>query len=176
MRLLVAAAVAAALAACSTGGTGTGVNAVGPRDGRAGLSVTGTIGGRQVAVSDGAPKLILDDCDVNTGFDVDLCFFSRDIDGTTFGLVIENPDLLRAGQRAIVVPSTCRVRACDEVTEGLVVDVQLGVGRDRVRAQGGSVDVTVVDVGDRYAGTLNLTLPNGRVSGTFDVVPRPDED
>jgi hypothetical protein len=172
----VAVVLAVTLAACGTGGTGTGVSAITPRDGRSGLSLTGTIGGRQVAVSDGAPRLILDDCDINTGFDVDLCFFSRDIDGTTFGIVIENPDLLVAGERLPVVASTCHVRACDGVTDGLVVDVQLGVGKDRVRADGGHVDVTFVDTADRYAGTLNVTLPDGRIGGTFDVVPRPDEE
>lgn len=177
MRGILAAAVAVMmLSACGTAGTETGTAAIEPRDGKSGLSLTGTIDGRQVAVSTGLPEMLLDDCDVNAGFDVDLCFFAADLDGTTFGLIFENPDVLVAGTTLAVTPSACAREVCDTVTDGAVVDVQRGVGSDRVRATGGQLVVDVVEKGKRYAGRMNLLLPEGRIGGTFDVVPRPDEE
>ena len=176
IRLLLAVVVAALLAACGDPSGRTGVGGLQPRDGKSGLALTGTVGGRQVAVSAGAPRLLLDDCDVNNGLDVDVCFFAADIDGTTFGLIFENPDVLAAGSRLEVVPSDCTADACDDVAGAAVVDVQRGTGEDRVRAIGGNVVVDVADKGLRYAGRIDLTLSDGRLGGTFDVVPRPDED
>ena len=75
------------ISACGDSSSRTGVGGLQPRDGRSGLVLTGMIDGRQVAVSAGAPRLLLSDCDVNDGFDVDVCFFTQDIDGTTFGII-----------------------------------------------------------------------------------------
>ena len=174
-RVLLAVVGVLLLAGCYDSSSRSGVGALQPRDGKSGLALTGTFDGRQVAVSAGAPTLLLDDCDVTDGFDVDVCFFAQDIDGTTFGLIFDNPDALKAGQELPVVASDCRGEVCDGVVEGAIVAVQRGVGKDRVRATGGTVVVDVADKGVRYAGRLDLTLPDGRIGGTFDVVPRPDE-
>lgn len=166
---------AALIAGCGTSGTGSGVAGIEPREGRSGLQLTGTIDGRQVAVNDGAPVLRLDDCDVNDGPDADLCFFSRDVDGGFFAIVIENPAALAVGS-VPVVENACRSPHCDDVTDGALVELQFDPGAERTRATGGSLNLSVVDDAKRYAGTLNLTLPDGRLGGTFEVVPRPDED
>ena len=163
------------LSACSTSGSGTGVNAIQPRDGRSGLYLTGTVDGRQFAVNDGAPVLRTGDCDVNDGADRDLCFFSRDVDGGFVGIVIENPDLAAEGT-VDVVDDPCQSPHCDDVTSGLLVELQRVAGAERTRAIGGRVTFDLVEEGRRYAGTMNLVLPDGRISGTFEVVPRPEPD
>jgi len=172
-RVLLAAVAAALLMACGTSGGGTGPAAIEPRDGRSGLQLSGTIDGKQVAVLDGAPVLRLGDCDVNDGADVDLCFFSRLVDGGFFAVLIENPDAVTEGQ-VPVLDSDCRSPFCDDETGGAVVDLQFEPGGPRTRATGGNLDVTTVENASRYAGTMNLTLPDGRLTGTFQVVPRPD--
>lgn len=143
-----------------------------PRDGRSGLQLTGTIAGRQLAVSDGAPQLNVGDCDPDVGGDSDVCVIADDIDGQLVVLVIENPDVLRAPATLPVVDPPCG-DACDDVTDGVVVDVQLGTD-SRVRARGGRVDLTVVQPFVRYAGDVRLRLPSGSLSGTFDLVPLDD--
>ena len=162
------------LAACGTSGGGTGPAAIEPRDGRSGLQLSGTIDGRQVAVLDGAPVLRLGDCDVNDGADVDLCFFSRLVDGGFFAVLIENPAAVTEG-RVPVISSDCRSPYCDDEAAGAVVDLQFEPGGKRTRATGGSLVVTTVEEAKRYAGSLNLVLPDGRLTGTFQVVPRPEE-
>ncbi|MDP9405403.1 MAG: hypothetical protein M3O86_02210 [Actinomycetota bacterium] len=174
-RALLGVVVASLLAACGAEGTRPGPAGIVPRNGRSGLSLSGVVDGRQYAVSDGAPTLRVGDCDVNEGADTDLCFFSRDIDGVFFGIVVENPDVLRAGATVPVVASTCVGGVCDDVTGGAVVDVQLGVGQRRIRAAGGSLTLDTLEVGRRYSGTLTLVLPDGRLAGTYEVVPRPEE-
>lgn len=161
-------------AACGTAGTGTGVSGIEPRDGRSGLQLSGTVGGRQFAVNDGAPVLRLGDCDVNDGADTDLCFFSRDIDGGFFALIVENPEAVTVG-RVNVVDSDCRSPNCEEPGAGAITEVQFQPGASRVRATGGVLQFTTVEPSQRYAGTLNLELPDGRIGGTFEVVPRPAE-
>ena len=173
-RLLAAALAAALLAACGTSGGGTGPAAIEPRDGRSGLQLSGTIDGKQVAVLDGAPVLRLGDCDVNDGGDTDLCFFSRLVDGGFFAVLIENPAVVEVGM-VPVVDSDCRSPRCEDETAGAVVDLQFEPGGPRTRATGGSLDITTVEEAQRYAGSLNLQLPDGRLTGTFQVVPRPEE-
>jgi hypothetical protein len=174
-RLAVIAAVLG-LAGCGAESIGTGPAAVRPRDGRSGLQLTGTIGGRQVAVSDGLPTLNTGDCDPNDGADRDVCFVSRDIDGTLFVIVFENPDLLVEDASLPVGPGDCRTpEACDAVTDVAVVEVQSGIA-DRQRATSGQVNLAAVEPGLRYVGTLSLVLPDGRISGEFDVIPRPEEE
>ena len=173
-RLLAAAlCTAVALTGCGTSG-GTGPAAIEPRNGLSGLQLSGTIDGRQVAVLDGAPVMRLGDCDVNDGADTDLCFISRLVDGGFFELLIENPEALTTGV-VQVVDSDCRSPFCEDVAGGVVVDLQFEPGGPRTRATGGRLDVTTVEEAKRYAGDLNLTLPDGRLTGTFQVVPRPDE-
>lgn len=171
---LVVVVLALGVAACGTAGGGTGPAAIEPRDGQSGLQFSGTVDGRQFVVNDGAPILRLGDCDVNDGADTDLCFFSREVDGGFFGLIVENPEAVVPG-RVEVVDSSCRSPHCEDVGAGAVVDLQFEPGGPRTRATGGDLTMTTVERGQRYAGTLNLVLPDGRIGGTFQVVPRPEE-
>ncbi len=143
-----------------------------PRQGRAGLQLAGTAGGRQLAVSDGAPRLVVGDCDPDPVGDADVCVIADDIDGQLVVVVFENPDVLRAPATVPIVDPGCG-GACDRVSDGAVVDLQLGTG-PRVRARGGSVVLETVQPFAHYAGELRLELPSGAASGTFDVVPRSD--
>ena len=145
-----------------------------PRDGRSGLSLAGTIGGRQLAISDGLPRLDVGDCDLHDDRDADVCFISRDIDGELIVLVFENPAALVEGEALPVRAGEClRPEDCDAVTDHLIVELQRGVG-DRIRATGGTVRLTTVERFLRYAGELRLEFPDGALSGSFDVVPRPE--
>lgn len=172
---LCAAILAIAAVACGTSGTGSGVGAIEPRDGKSGLQLSGTIRGRQIAVNDGAPVLRVGDCDVNDGMDTDLCFFSRDLDGGFFGVVIENPDAVEAGTLP-VVDAPCRSPRCDDVDDGVIVELQFERGAPRTRATGGDIVFTSVEKGELYSGRLNLTLPEGRIAGSLEVVPRPEPE
>lgn len=146
--------------------------AVQPRDGRAGVQLSGTVEGRQVVVADGLPRLVVDDCDPRLG-DRDVCVISRTLDGRLFVLALENPDVFEVGADLPVADPDCADEdACDAVIDVAVVDVQLDTG-ERVRATGGRLVVDVVEPHLRYAGSLTLRLPGGTLSGGFDVVPRP---
>lgn len=143
-----------------------------PRQGRAGLQLAGTVGSRQLAVSDGAPRLVVGDCDPDVSGDSDVCVIADDIDGQLVVIVIENPAVLEAPATLPVVDAECG-QTCDDVTDGVVVDLQLGTA-PRQRAIGGSVALETVQPFTRYAGDVRLELASGSVSGTFDVVPRND--
>lgn len=143
-----------------------------PQQGRAGLQLAGTVGSRQLAVSDGAPRLRVGDCDPDVSGDSDVCIIADDIDGQLVVVVIENPDVLRAPATLPVIDPGCD-DACDEVTDGVVVDLQLGTD-PRMRATGGSVMLETLEPFTRYAGEVRLELASGSVSGAFDVVPRSD--
>ncbi|CAN5889180.1 hypothetical protein BH23ACT10_BH23ACT10_04770 [soil metagenome] len=143
-----------------------------PRDGRAGLQLAGTVGSRQLAVSDGAPRLTVGDCDPDVSGDSDVCVIADDIDGQLVVMVIENPDVLQAPATLPVVDPGCR-DACDDVTDGVVVDLQIGTG-PRLRATGGSMVLETVQRFTHYVGDVRLELESGAVSGEFDVVPRSD--
>ena len=163
------AVLALVLAAC---GTGNGDPRTQPRDGRAGVQLSGTLDGRQVAVRDGAPQLVTGDCDPRTGPDDDVCVITQTISGDTFVLVFENPALFEEGVELDVADSDCRGARCDDITDHAVVDVQ--VGEDRVRARAGEVRVQHVEPAVRYRAEVRLELPGGRLSGHLDVVPRDD--
>lgn len=167
--------VAALATGCGTAGTGTGVGAIEPRNGRSGLQLSGTIDGRQFAVNDGAPVLRVDDCDVADGADTDLCFFSRELDGGYFAMIVENPEAVVEGS-VDIVGSGCLSPNCEEVGAGAIVDVQFERGGPRTRAVGGSLTMRTVEERQRYGGTMNLELPEGRITGTFEVVPRPEPE
>jgi hypothetical protein len=175
IRGVLVAAATLLLGGCGTGGGGSGVAALRPSDGRSGLYVSGTVAGRQLALTDGAPVLITGDCDLADGRDDDVCFVSRDIDGTFVRIVFENPGVLEPGTTVPVVDEACATRGCDDVTAGAVVRVQVGATADPARARGGSVRLDTVEPGQRYAGSLTLELPDGRLAGDFNVVPRPEE-
>lgn len=169
---LLAAAAAVALSGC--GESASLGQAVQPRDGRAGLQVTGQLGGRQVSLSQGAPELVVGDCDPGDGRDGDVCAIAADVDGTLFVVSFENPDVLEAGATVPVGDPDCAPAACDTVSDVAIVDVQSGVGR-RVRATGGVVQVDTVEPFRRYVGEAQLDLPDGSLSLVFDLVPRADD-
>lgn len=158
-----------AVGAC---GTGEQPQTPQPREGRAGLQLSGTVGGAQVAVSDGSPDLVVGDCDVVGGPAQDLCVVSRDLRGGPVIVTVRNPDVLVEGATLPVGDPGCVGRACDEVTDVAVVDVALGEDGSR-RAAGGMVTIRVVEPERRYVGRLRLELPDGLLSGHFDLVPRP---
>jgi hypothetical protein len=142
-----------------------------PRDGRAGLQLAGSVANRQLAVSDGSPQLNVGDCDPDLSGDSDVCVIADDIDGQLVVLVFENPAVLRPGASLPVVDPPCG--GCDDVTDGAVVDLQLGTG-ERLRARDGRLELRTVEPFSNYVGELRLDLPSGSVSGSFDVVPRSD--
>lgn len=152
-----------------------------PETGRPGLQLTGIFDGRQVVVTDGNPNFVVDECDPNDGLDDDICAIARDIHGELFVLVFENPALLVAGVTVPVTGDCGSPSACDAWREGAVIDVQVATGR-RVRASGGEIRVTSMEAGRRHlAGEVRLVFDaasgsavNGRLSGSFDLVPRPD--
>lgn len=148
------------------------LGSVQPRDGRSGLQLTGTLDGRQVTVADGLPDLQVANCNPNAGPGEDVCAISRTIDGAVFVLVIDNPAALEEGRVLDVADPGCAT-ACEDVDDVAVVDVQVHGGA-RQRAIGGRLELTVVDPPARYAGRLSLQLPGGRLTGSFDLVPRPD--
>lgn len=173
-RVLVCGALLAAAVGLAACGTGSGTNVVTqPRQGRAGVQLAGTVGARQVAVSDGTPRLIVGDCDPQDGPDRDVCFVSSAIDGTPLRLLFENPDVLAAGESVPVADVGCAAAACDHVTDGAVVDLQVGAGGPTRRADDGLVTMSLVEPGLHYVGTLTLEFRDGRLAGGFDVVPRP---
>ncbi len=162
-------AVAVLLAGCATSST-----AIQPRDGRSGLQGTGTLDGRQVAVAEGLPQLLVGDCDPMDDLDDDLCIITDTIDGRTFVLAVENPEVLVEGASLPVGAADCASpEACDAVTGTAVVSVKLGTD-DPVRATDGTLRMTKVEPYANYTGEILLRLPNGSFTGTFDVVPRPE--
>lgn len=171
-RTLMAVLAAAALVSC---GTGDGPRAAQqPRGGRAGVQLSGTVAGAQVAVSDGGPRLIVGDCRVVGGAGDDVCFVSRDLRGKPVTLAFRNPDVLQPGQQVPVEDPGCVTPAdCTDVTGVAVVDLIMGEDVDQ-RAVGGMLTLAVVQESLRYAGEIRLELPDGRLSGVFDVVPRPE--
>lgn len=162
-------AAAVVLAGC----TASSATTVQPRDGRSGLQGTGTLDGRQVAVAQGLPELVVGDCDPMDGPDSDLCIITDTVDGRTFVLTVENPAVLEAGADLPVADPDCG-QTCDEVAGSAVVSLKLGT-EDAVRATGGRLRLTRVEPFTNYVGDVSLELPNGRFSGSFDVVPRPDD-
>lgn len=165
--MLVAAALAAA---CATGGSATPQ----PREGRSGLQLSGTVDGRQLAVSDGAAELEVGDCDPQDGVDEDVCVIANDIEGELVVLVFENPDALESAAILDVDNPACPPDECDDVADAAVVELQVGVA-PRVRATGGSLSLRQVEPFLYYSGEIRLELPDGSVSGDFDVVPLPDD-
>lgn len=143
-----------------------------PRGGRAGLQLTGTVAGTQLAVNAGAPRLTVGDCDPADGQDDDVCAIARDISGELVVLVFENPGVLVSGAELAIADPGCG-RDCDDIRGLAVVDLQIGVG-DRRRARGGSLRLAEVLPFRRYAGDLRLEFDDGSVSGSFDLVPRRD--
>ncbi len=137
-----------------------------------GVQVTGTLGGARVAISEGVPDVVFGDCDPGIEIDQDVCWSARTIDGMTVAMVIENPDVLVAGEAVDVIGDTCDLD-CDDVTDGVVVDVRWD-GR-QVRATSGRLEVGSVD--ERVSAAVDVNLVGGDgLDGTFNIRElRPEE-
>jgi hypothetical protein len=160
------------LAACGQGGSGPD-RPQPPRDGRGGVQLSGQFEGRQVAASDGSPDLLVGTCHERLDLPAELCFALRSIDGTPVVIGFANPDELEPGTTVAIADHPCRTpEACAQVTGNAVVDVQ--VGEETQRARSGTVTFQQVEPGRRYVGLFNLGFRDGRITGSFDVVPRPD--
>lgn len=172
----IAAVVVAAILVVACGPTGGGSDErfapARPDVTRAGIQATGTIGGSQLAVSAGAPRLVEGNCDPASGPSTDVCFIARDLTGERFTVIFANPDVLVAGADLDVAASDCVAAECAAVSDVAVVDI-LAQGADRRRAADGRLQITIADPGERYAGSFRLQFRDGRLSGDFDVVPRP---
>ena len=175
-RAWLGAVIGALLLASGCGEAASLGQAVQPRDGRAGLQVTGQLGGRQLSLSQGAPQLVVGDCDPGAGVesDNDVCAITADVDGTLFVLSLENPAVLEPGASLPIGDPDCVPAECDEVTDVAIVDVQSGIG-DRRRATDGLLEIETVEPFQRYVGRAELDFPNGSLSAEFDLVPRADE-
>lgn len=160
---------AVALAGCEDGDeVQTPVDTVQPESRDEGIQATGQLDGARVAISRANPTVIVGDCDANDGFDDDLCILARTIDGVSINLVVENPDVLVAGE-TVDAGVRCST-GCDEVTDGAVVELRVdGEPTPVVR---GRLDVE--EAGPRWIARFELFLVDGgRLSGTFDVAPTP---
>ena len=171
-RLVTAAAVAVlacGLAACDEGAI-VDLETVQPEGRDDGIQATGLLDGKRVAISRGNPRVVLGDCDVADGIDEDLCILARTIDGLNVELVIENPAVLLPGE-TVAAGVDCSF-ACDDVTEGAVVEVRLDSAvRDVERGS-----LTVREAGPRWIADFDLDLSFGdNLSGTFDVAPTPPD-
>ncbi len=143
-----------------------------PRGGRSGLQLTGRLDGRAITVTDGLPELVFD-CDLGDGPDDDLCIVSEDISGEQVIVAIENPAALEAGATLPIADVACAdAEQCDAVAGAAIVELRLGTA-DRLPVVDGTLTVTAVER-SRWAGTLELRLADGSLSGRFDVVPRPE--
>ena len=167
-----AAAVVALLSAC-----GVASNPMTPlpepREGRSGLQLSGSFAGRQVAVSDGLPGLLVRECKERHGIPAEVCFASRNIDGALVVVGIANPDAIAAADRLEAARARCATTlGCGENDDHALVFVR--VGDDVRQASGGSVAITELVPGSRYAGELRLQVGRERLTGSFDVVPRPE--
>lgn len=137
-----------------------------------GVQVTGVIDGSRVAISRGVPEVVFGDCDPGDGFDEDICWVARTIDGLNIAFVIENPAVLEAGARVDVVNPGCGT--CDDVTDGVVLEVRVdGTVRRPVR---GAMDVVTVP-GERVAASFTIDFAGGdELQGSFNVRElRPEE-
>jgi hypothetical protein len=137
-----------------------------------GVQVTGVLDGSRVAITSGAPEVSFRDCDSSDGLDRDVCWVARTIDGLSLAFVIENPDVLVAGETIPVRGDPCD--QCDDVTGKAVVDLR--VDGEQRRATSGSI--TVIEVGERIAARIRIELPGGDdLTGSFNVRElRPGEE
>ena len=162
--------VAALLAGCVSPDAGEGGQRQAEVDDD-GVQVTGTLDQRRLSISNGAPDVVVGDCDPGDGLDDDVCFVTRTIDGVTIAFVIENPAVLAPGAELDVRDVSCR--QCDDETGVAVVDIR--VDGDQRRAVAGRLGVTTAD--ERYAGEFRLDFAGGdQLVGTFNIRPlRPGE-
>lgn len=144
-----------------------------PREGRSGLQLSGMFAGRQIAVSDGLPRLLIGECSVRHGIPAEVCFASRNIDGALVVIGIANPEAIAANGRMDAARARCTTTpGCGEVSDHALVFVR--VDEETRQATGGSVSISDLAAGSRYVGELRLDVGGERLTGSFDVVPRPE--
>lgn len=163
-RVTVLLACLALLGGCVVPDAGEGGQRQPEAGGDDGVQASGTLDQRRISISNGAPDVIIGDCDPGIDLDEDVCFVTRTIDGDTIAFVIENPAVLVVGETIPIVDDGCDL--CDDVTAGVVVDLRLNGAVRRVEA--GRIDV--IETGERYAGDFRLDFANGdRMTGSFNV-------
>ncbi len=168
-RVLLLVALAVALSACG----GTSSQQRQPVSVDDGIQLVGRLAEQPINISDGAPLVLIEDCDANDGRDLDLCIVARTIDGQQLNVVIENPAALRAGESLRVERRDCHPAACDSITDVAIVEVRLdGVP---FRASGGELVMTAAD--PRFSASIRLTFGGpDRLTGAFDVIETPPEE
>ncbi len=134
-----------------------------------GIQFAGRIGTQQLNVSDGAPEVLLGDCDPNDGTDGDLCLITHTVGGQDLAFVIENPAALEgAGAVSVIRPPRGGCGdGCDEIRDGAIVELRLE--GERTFADGGTL--TVREAGDRYAVSFVIRVGGGSLTGRFNVAP-----
>lgn len=129
-----------------------------------GVQASGTLDGRRISISNGAPDVVIGDCDPGVDLDDDVCFVTRTIDGDTIAVVIENPAVLTPGEAIDIVRDPCTT--CDDVTTGAVVEIRVNGAARRVD----SGRLEVIEAGERYAADFVLDFRGGdRLVGSFNV-------
>ncbi len=128
-----------------------------------GLHVTGHVDGRSVNVSVGEPEVLLGTCDPRRPDLRELCIEARTVDGERFGIVVNNPSDLVAGDR-LEVRSGCPEAGC----EGIAL-LEVDLGGDRFRATDGTL--TVSAAGPRYSARFTVRIHDDTLTGGFDVLP-----
>lgn len=146
-----------------------------PRDGRSGVQLSGSFEGRNIVVSDGLPRLLVRECNVRHDIPAEVCFATRNLDGALVVVGLANPEVVAAAGRLEVVRERCdSTEGCAAVDSGALVFVRVG---DQIRqATGGTVTISELRTGTRYVGELRLRVGAGRLTGSFDVVPRPEPE
>jgi hypothetical protein len=81
--------------------------------------------------------------------------------------------VLASGVDLPVAADGC-AEGCDDVTDTAVVSLKLGTD-EAVRATEGRLRLERVEPFANYVGEVSLELPDGSFSGSFDVVPRPED-
>jgi hypothetical protein len=137
-----------------------------------GVQATGVLDRSRVAISRGVPDVVFGDCDPGDGLDRDICWVARTIDGLRIAFVIENPAVLEEGATLPVLDSDCV--NCDDVTDGVVVEVR--VDGEARRPVEGSLEVRAVP-GERAAADFEAIFRGGdELRGSFNVRElRPEE-
>lgn len=139
----------------------------------AGLHLSGQVDGRTVSVSQPQPVLLEGDCEARAGLPAAVCFAATATGGTPLTVGLANLDQVSVGEPTeVVAPGCSSASSCARIDEGAVV--LLSLDEELVRPREGVLTLRQATAGERYVGELRLELPGGRLTGGFDVAPRPD--
>ena len=158
-------ALALALAACGAPDDEPG----------AGLQLSGQVDGRTVSVSQPYPVLLEGDCEARAGLPSQVCFAATATGGTPVTVGLANLERVPVGEPTdVVAPGCSEAASCARVEEGAVV--LLALDGEPMRPREGTLTLHQATEGERYVGELRLDLAGGRLTGAFDVGPRPEPD